>query len=228
MDIKKFNNFINEAKILSPDDIQRLMLPFTDMDLDYYLTEEEIVTKSDFLGKFLGRKYRTIVIYTKKLNPVDTYFQDDRIWEFLDEILSLKDRLQTEMVLISTRTDNYTLKYVTNSDPASDLVLKLMSLDKAIKYKLTYSTTDFANAFSSKFYEDKLIIEFDFFTLRKWNRLTKPNLILLLLRKWNRLINSLSNSMDINDFNVDIDEEYKKPNASIWDQDRVTITITVK
>ena len=211
--ITQFIEYIKEAKgIISDEYLIELLIPFLHMGIKYRITDkDETVTK----GEFTGRKYKQIHFELNKFETTNIFgwqesIIDNDIWEFLDEIISLKLRLDSDLVGLYMNNSNhtgwgFTIAYIVGGDAESGVGLELKKLYKELQTKHNNTNTDFGYSMTKKLnLEDKNIIVTvsDSFTKRKWNLFVRD--------------------IDMSKFNVDIKEE-----TSNWGISG-TITITPK
>ena len=210
--ITQFIEYIKEAKgIISDEYLIELLIPFLHMGIKYRITDEETVTK----GEFTGRSYKQILFELNKFETTNIFgwhesIIDDNIWEFLDEIIALKHRLDSDLVGIYMNNSNhtgwgFTIAYIVGGDTESGVELELKQLYKELQAKHNKTNTDFGYSMTKKLnLEDRNITVqvSDQFTKRKWKLFTKD--------------------IDMSKFDVDIKEE-----TSNWGIS-ATITITPK
>lgn len=208
--ITKFVKYIKESKgVIGDEQLTELLLPFLDMGIEYRFYDEETITK----GEFEGRKYKQIFFELKDLKTTNIFgwessIVDNNIWEFLDEIISLKLRLDSDLVGIymdNSRFNgwSFTIAYIVGGEAESGVELELKKIYRELGSKQNITSTDFCYNMTKRLnLEDKNIIVTisDYFTKRKWN---------LFVR-----------GIDISKFDVDIKEE-----TSNWG---ISGTITIK
>lgn len=211
--ITQFIEYIKEAKgIISDEYLVELLIPFLHMGIKYRITDEETITK----GEFTGRKYKQIFFELNKIETTNIFgwyesIIDNDIWEFLDEIISLKHRLDSDLVGLhmgnTTHSGwSFTIAYIVGGEAESGVELELKKLYKELGVKSNNTNTNFVYSMSKKLnLEDKNIIVTvsDNFTKRKWN---------LFVR-----------GIDMSKFDVDIKEGVNR-----WGTTDGTITITPK
>jgi len=211
--ITQFIEYIKEAKgIISDEYLIELLIPFLHMGIKYRIADEETITK----GEFEGRKYKQIFFELNKIKTTNIFgwhesIIDDDIWEFLDEIIALKHRLDSDLVAIYIDNSKYTgwgvtIAYVVGGDVESGVELELKKLYKELQTKHNNTKTDFGYSMSKNLnLEDKNIIVTvnDNFTKRKWNLFVRD--------------------IDMSKFDVNIKEGVNR-----WGTTDGTITITPK
>jgi hypothetical protein len=212
--ITKFVEYIKESKgIINDEYLIELLLPFLDMGIEYRIGDEETITK----GEFTGRKYKQIFFKLDKVETTNIFgwnetIIDNNIWEFLDEIISLKLRLDSDLVGIHMTNNThigwaFTIAYILGGEAESGVELELKKIYNALQSKHNKTNTDFGYNMSKKLnLEDKNIVVTisNYFTIRKWNLFVRD--------------------IDMSKFDVDI-KEYSDTNS--WG-DSAIITIKPK
>lgn len=86
---------------------------------------------------------------------------DDRIWEIMDEIITLKSRLNSDKVLLNFNTMKMKLSisYLTKSEIKSGSLFELERLYRKLLNKSMFGKSDFINNMVIKFNKDKSNIE---------------------------------------------------------------------
>lgn len=175
--LTKFVKYIVEAKgIISDDDFDTLTIPFTHMGITYRISDEQIATDDEFKG----RRYKTIYFglsRMKKNSGFDgsvNYISDDKIWEFLDELLNLRNHLDTK-VLFNFGKREYgdwfcNISYLIGEEKESGSQVELLKVYNELREKHNKARTAFNYGMSLKIKDDTIIIDInDEFTNRKWN-----------------------------------------------------------
>jgi hypothetical protein len=156
--LKEFFNYIKESKSIDREEIASMLLPISDMGLNISYSEGTIISGASPDDKNHGRKYLKVSINLDRLNKSDIILDgfrrkeidDDRFWEILDEILSLRSRLLEEHIsncLIDfIIRDNYSLIsliLIGDKEEENDdfLLTELMSILRA---RLNNMRTDFS------------------------------------------------------------------------------------
>jgi hypothetical protein len=182
MRINKFNNFlINESNVISDEYINELLIPFLHMGIKYTIGSETTITT----GKYSGKSSISIHfdLYKMKLNDYNENYgiSDPDIWEFLDEIISLRNRLEDKGVEYTSfdmrrvswgeRTYNSVLTFVIPGEIKIGDIFELEKIFNLIERKHAITNTDFVYGMTKKLDKRKkeIIINFsDSFTERKW------------------------------------------------------------
>lgn len=200
--ITKFVKYIVEAKgIISDDDFEALTIPFKHMGVTYRISDEQIAT----VDEFKGRKYKNIHFSINfKVNNgfgnEGVYISDDRIWEFLDELLNLRNHLDTK-ILIDLGKKTYggwycNISYLIGEDVESGNEVELLKVYNDLREKYNRSKTDFSYSMTFDKRVDKIIINIgDEFTTRKWNTFVRE--------------------IDLSNCNVDIKQIYNSAKITI-------------
>ena len=98
--MKKFTQ-LNETKNHTLRDIEVMLIPFDDLGIEYKIS---INKEKD--GPHIGKNACMIVFNYSKFRTNNTFWimgEDDRkrYWEFLDELITFKNRLESDDVAIS-------------------------------------------------------------------------------------------------------------------------------
>lgn len=104
--LREFLNYIKESKSIDKEEISHMLLPISDMGLNIYYKEGTIISVDGHDDKNHHRKYLKVLIDLNRLNKSDIILNghrkkiidDDRFWEILDEILSLRSKLMEEHI----------------------------------------------------------------------------------------------------------------------------------
>ena len=191
-------------------DIKELFVPFEDLGMSCELLSPVTVTE----GEYSGRISRSIIIkHNLKLNSSSSYYED-KYWEFLDELLTLKSRLESDLVTVGNSWSNNFIRvtYLEEGSETGD-ILKLKTVRNAIYDRLSNSKTDFAYSTTMKLDTEKMNLTIDIssgYSNRAWRLFTK--------------------NIDLSNFNVDIqyEESPLKSTKSYRPSSDAKIIITVK
>ena len=215
MRLKYFENFVNyinesneDINDLSKEELDELLIPIKDLGIEYSLTEPRTITEGEFSGyKSMNINFRN----TFKVGPSGGYTEqiiDDKFWDFLDELIALKNRLESSKVTINTNWKHHiVVTFVQKSKVEGDLFL-VQQLYNEMTKRTSASKSDFVNGMTKKLDKEELKITvncsgFSSYTDRKWNGLFR--------------------GIDFSKFNVEkeiTEDRYGYKNA--------TITITLK
>lgn len=171
--LDKFARYLSESNEISIEDVKEFIIPFQDMGLECNISAVEILTS----GKFMGRKSRKIIIDISKLEK-DVYgsILDQNIWEILDELITLKNRLESDEAYLSIGSSFIIITFLEKGEVNSDLA-ELIKLYRSITSKHTERKTDFTKSILSyiDLDEEKITIKINSreYTDRKWNLLIR-------------------------------------------------------
>jgi len=211
--LNKFYNYIIESQEditdLTKEDLDDLLLPISDLGIEYSFQDPTTVTEGEYEGYtsmsvIFKNNFKTGLIGGREM------IIDKRFWEFLDELISFKNRLESDQVSISTKW-NYVivLTFVQKSKVEGDLFL-LQKLFNEMSKRTNVSKSDFSNSMVKKLNKDELKIVV---TCGGWRESQYTD------RKWNGLFRGI----DFSNFNVD-----KEITEDKWGDKSATITITLK
>ena len=137
--LEKFVTYLNESNEditdLSKEDLDDLLLPITDLGIEYSFSEPRTITEGEFSG------YKSINIIFRnsfKLGPSGGYTEqiiDDKFWDFLDELIALKNRLESSRVSINPNMKHHIVskrRNVSKSDFSNNIVQRLHKDDLKI------------------------------------------------------------------------------------------------
>ena len=181
--LEKFVTYLNESNEditdLSKEDLDELLLPMSDLGIEYSFSEPITITEGEFSG------YKSINIIfrnTFKLGPSGGYTEqiiDDKFWEFLDELIALKNRLESSRVSINPHMRHHiVVTFVQKSKVEGDLFL-VQQLYNEMTKRTSAAKSDFVNCMTKKLDKENLKITVNCsngyreaaYTDRKWNGL---------------------------------------------------------
>ena len=203
--LTNFIKFLTESEECEVDDLNEFLIPFRHMGLEVRVNDKKTI----LAGEYEGREITTIRIFlnldkVKIGSPTVLDYgtiYDDRIWEILDEVCTLKRRLESDKVFIHLTTDEIQLSYLHGQTDTNTLEFKLKKLKSEIDSKHRSSKGDFANGVVVRIKDDSVIVDCSmFYTRRKWNILVK--------------------GIDFSDWNLD----FKEVEGNIYDGCVITIT----
>jgi hypothetical protein len=181
--LEKFFEYIRESREVSNDDLEDILIPFTDLGIKYDISEEETLTK----GKFIGKKYKSVSFILKglEMDPgfyVDDVIIDDRLWEFFEEFITLKHKIENYTDSgIGVKVDNishigyrFVIYFLTGKEESGDELL-LNTLFNSIQDKYHKCTSDFCYSMINRLDMSKkeITINADHYTDRKWKIFTR-------------------------------------------------------
>lgn len=176
--LTKFIKFLTESEEWEVDDLDEFLIPFRHMGLEVRVNDKKTI----LAGEYEGREITTIRIFLN-LDKVKIgsstgldygTIYDDRIWEILDEVCTLKRRLESDKVFIHLTTAEIQLSYLHGQADTNTLEFKLKKLKSEIDSKHRSAKSDFANCITTSIKDDMIIVNCSsFYTRRKWNSLVK-------------------------------------------------------
>ena len=208
--LDRFVQYLNESNDyddLSMDELKEMLLPISDLEIEYTIEPPKVMTS----GEFSGRKYVNIRFKndfkTGEFGGYTNQIVDNRFWDFLEELTTLRHRLESDFVSITNNWTNYiTLTFVQMSKVEEDDLFKLRKLSNEMGLILNSAKSMFSYSIVRELDEKntKLIV-------RCGGTLTEQR---YTDRKWNGLFRDI----DFSQFNVskDVSDGYAR------------ITITVK
>lgn len=115
--IKNFFNYINESiakgEKFSEQNLNDLLTPINDLGIDVFIDKKDGLIKTMTKGDFIGSGYIKITFTLNKLkfySDIDVFgvmISDNKFWEFLDEFITFKNRLESEKVYCHFNMNNY-------------------------------------------------------------------------------------------------------------------------
>jgi hypothetical protein len=212
--LEKFCNYLNESagfQDLSKEELDEMLIPIKDLEIEYSYSAPRVITEGEYEG------YTSMNIVFKndfKSGSMGGYTEmiiDDKLWDFLDELIAFKNRLESVQVSINTNWKHgIVVSFVQNSKVEGD-VFKLKKLYNEMTKRTSASKSDFVNNMTKKFDEDTMTI-----TVR-CNGFSEGS---YTDRKWNGLFRGI----DFSDFNVEKDFEEN----IFWGEKTAVVTITLK
>lgn len=180
--LEKFTNYLLESNEditdLSKDELEDLLLPISDLGLEYTFSEPITIVGGDFSGhKSMNIQIKNTFLmgegggYTEQI--IDLKF-----WNFLDELISLKNRLESSRVSINTNWRHYIIVTFIQKEKVEGDLFKVEKLYKEMGSRINASKSDFSNNMSRRINKDELKITvncsgfgYGAYTDRKWNGL---------------------------------------------------------
>ena len=179
--LENFVNYLNESAEditdLSKEELDELLIPITDLGIEYSFNTPRVITEGEFAG------YKSMNIQFKnsfELGPSGGYTEqiiDDKFWDFLDELISLKNRLESSKVTINTNWKHHiVVTFVQKSKVEGDLFL-VQQLYNEMTKRTSAAKSDFVNGMTKKLDKEELKITVNCngyispYTDRKWNGL---------------------------------------------------------
>lgn len=207
--LSKFVNYLNESNSditdLSKEDLEELLLPMVDLGIEYSFTTPRVITEGEFSGyKSLNIQFRN----SFQMGESGGYSEqiiDTRFWDFLDELIALKNRLESSRVSINTNWRHYiVVTFIQKAKVEGDTFL-LQKFYNDLGRKMNSAKSDFVNSMTKRLdLENKQITlnVSNFWTDRKWSLFKRD--------------------LDTTNFDVRIEKS-----KGMWDENAV-ITFTLK
>jgi hypothetical protein len=207
--LHKFLQHLNESQDitdLSKEELDEMLLPIKDLEISYNLTEPRTITE----GEYAGYTSMNIVFRSNfKTGPMGGYTEmiiDEKFWEFLDELIALKNRLESFQVSIAPSFKyNIVVSFIQNAKVEGDL-FKVQKLYNEMTKRTSIAKSDFSNNMTKRLNKEELKITVhcgDGYTDRKWNGLFR--------------------GIDFSEFNIE-----KDISKGTWGDYYGDITITLK
>ena len=179
--LHKFLHHLNESQDitdLSKEELDEMLLPIKDLEIQYSFTEPRTITE----GEYEGFTSMNIVFRSNfKTGPMGGYTEmiiDERFWEFLDELIAFKNRLESVQVSIAQSFKyNIVVSFIQNAKVEGDL-FKIQKLYNEMTKRTSAGKSDFVNGMVKKLNKEELKITVNCngygdgsYTDRKWNGL---------------------------------------------------------
>ena len=179
--LHKFLHHLNESQDitdLSKEELDEMLLPIKDLEIQYSFTEPRTITE----GEYEGFTSMNIVFRSNfKTGPMGGYTEmiiDERFWEFLDELIAFKNRLESVQVSIAQSFKyNIVVSFIQNAKVEGDL-FKIQKLYNEMTKRTSAAKSDFVNVMVKKLNKEELKITVNCngygdgsYTDRKWNGL---------------------------------------------------------
>lgn len=179
--LEKFVTYLNESSEditdLSKEDLDELLLPITDLGIEYSFSEPRTITEGEFSG------YKSINIIFRnsfKLGPSGGYTEqiiDDKFWDFLDELIALKNRLESSRVSINPHMRHHIVVTFIQKAKVDGPLFLVQQLYNEMTKRTSAAKSDFVNGMTKKLDKEELKITVNCngyvssYTDRKWNGL---------------------------------------------------------
>lgn len=212
---ENFANYLNEAAEditdLSKEELDELLIPMTDLGIEYSFTTPRVITDGEFSGyKSLNIQFRN----SFKLGPAGGYTEqiiDEKFWDFLDELIALKNRLESARVSISTNwRHGIVVTFIQKAKVEGDL-FSIQKLYNEMSVRTNASKSDFSNNMTKNLDKENLKITVNCNGV--WDTASYTD------RKWNGLFRGI----DFSKFNVE-----KEITTNRYGDKSAIITITLK
>ena len=179
--LHKFLHHLNESQDitdLSKEELDEMLLPIKDLEIEYSFQAPRTITEGEYEGfTSMNITFRN----SFKTGPMGGYTEmitDEKFWEFLDELIAFKNRLESVQVSINTNWKwGIVVCFIQNAKVEGDL-FKVQKLHNEMGKRIHASKSGFSNSTSRTFDKDELKITVncngygdDGYTDRKWNGL---------------------------------------------------------
>ncbi len=213
--LENFINYLNESvediTDISKEELDDLLLPITDLGISYTFSEPRTITSGEFSGyKSMNINFRN----SFQLGEAGGYTEqiiDTKFWEFLEELITLKKRLESSRVSINTNwRHNIVVTFIQKAKVEGDIFL-IQQLYNEMSKRTNASKSDFSNCMTKKLDKDNLTI-----TVNCSGSIDSAS---YTDRKWNGLFRGI----DFSKFNVE-----KEITEDRWGSKSAVVTITLK
>jgi hypothetical protein len=181
--LEKFVNYLNESAEditdLTKEELDELLIPMTDLGIEYSFTAPRVITDGEFSGyKSMNIQFRN----SFQLGASGGYTEqiiDEKFWDFLDELIALKNRLESARVSISTNWRHHIIvTFIQKAKVEGDL-FTIQKLYNDMALRTNASKSDFTNNMTKTLDKENLKITVrcnggfgsSDYTDRKWNGL---------------------------------------------------------
>ena len=195
--LQEFYNYLKESDSnivdLSKEDIEEMLLPISDMGIEWDMSEPKVLTTGEFSGqKSVSIRFKND-FETGDFGYYTQQIIDDKFWSFLNELLELKLRLESAKVSINTNWQNYIVMTFVQKSKVEGPEFTLQKLFNEIGKKMREGRSDFINnmtrEISLRDQKITLAVSHDW-TDRKWNLFKRD--------------------LDLSKFDVDIQRQEKR------------------
>jgi hypothetical protein len=213
--LQKFFNYITESQDdvvdLSKDELDELLLPVKDLGIEYSITDSRTITSGEYSGfKSMNINFKN----SFQLGESGGYTEqiiDPKFWDFLEELISLKNRLGSSRVSINTNWRHHiVVTFIQKTKVEGDLFL-IQQLYNEMSKRTNASKSDFSNCMTKRLDKENLKI-----TINCSGSLDSAS---YTDRKWNGLFRGI----DFSKFNVE-----KEVTEDRWGTKSAVVTITLK
>lgn len=180
---ENFANYLNESSEdvtdLSKEELDELLIPITDLGIEYSFTAPRVITDGEFSGyKSMNIQFRNSFKFGASGGYTEQII-DDKFWDFLDELIALKNRLESARVSINSNWKNYiVVTFIQKAKVEGDL-FTIQKLYNDMNLRTNASKSDFTNNMTKSLDKENLKITVrcsggfgsSDYTDRKWNGL---------------------------------------------------------
>lgn len=147
--LENFYKYISESDIYSNDKLEELLVPIRDLGVSCDIGDKTTITE----GKFSGSEYISVRFSFNDYEKTPGFgyrtdiMSDDRIWDFFDELISLRNRLENDKILIHFYNSKYgsygvSIMFVTGT-VENDSSFEMEKIYNVLRTKYNKGTTDF-------------------------------------------------------------------------------------
>ena len=179
--LEKFYNYINESDTYSKEEMDELLVPIRDLGVGCEIGDKTTITE----GKFSGSEYLSVRFTFNDYEKTPGFgyrtdiMSDDRIWDFFDELISLRNRLENDKILIHFYNSKYgsygvTIMFVTG-EVKDNKLFELEKVYNVLRTRSNSGTTDFYYSMIMKLDKEEtaINIEVSQYTSRKFKYFTR-------------------------------------------------------
>jgi len=208
--LHKFFQHLNESQDitdLSKEELDEMLLPISDLEIEYSYQSPRVITEGEYAGyTSMNITFRNN-FKTAQMGGYTEMITDDKFWDFLDELIAFKNRLESVQVSITSNWKwGIVVCFIQNAKVEGDL-FKMQKLYNEMTKRTSASKSDFSNGMTKKFDKDTMTI-----TVRCNSAYTE--------RKWNGLFRGI----DFSEF--DVEKNISEPDR--WGDKTAVVTITLK
>ena len=219
--MKYLNNFLrhlNESQDisdLSKEELDEMLIPIKDLDIEYSFQAPRTITEGEYAGfTSMNITFRNS-FKTGSMGGYTEMIIDDKFWEFLDELIAFKNRLESVQVSINTNWKwGIVVCFIQNAKVEGDL-FKIQKLYNEMTKRTSVAKSDFANCMTKRLDKENLKITVHCSGYDQTSSYTD--------RKWNGLFRGI----DFSEFNIEKEITTLSHPASFGNKSAV-ITITFK
>jgi hypothetical protein len=175
--LHKFLQHLNESQDisdLSKEELDEMLIPIKDLDIEYSFQAPRTITEGEYEGfTSMNITFRNS-FKTGAMGGYTEMIVDDRFWEFLDELIAFKNRLESVQVSINTSWKwGIVVCFIQNAKVEGDL-FKIQKLYNEMIKRTSVAKSDFVNNMTKRLDKENLKITVNCnsdYTDRKWNGL---------------------------------------------------------
>lgn len=160
-----FLDYINESSEVNTGHLDEYLTSIKDLGIEYQISPVSTLTN----GKFAGRSCVTVQFNLEKLHTINMspvidreMISDDRIWEFLDELISFKNRVDSDKVALHFSPIGahwrIGISFLVGQESTSGKEFELLKLYNEIRTRHLRGKSDFHNSMTDKIENNRVII----------------------------------------------------------------------